>query len=607
MSNFRISSKLILLTTGLVIVFALAAVFLIEAATETIYSERKDALKTQVDIAYSIVTTLHSDETAGKISREEAIAQATALVSQIHYEPNGVIFGYDYSGVRVINPGNAGVGKNFMALTDKNGTPLIKNIIDAGRAGGGFSEYLWPKPGAGDDATSVKVSYSKAFDPWQLVLGTGAYLDDIDEKINQVYVQALGIVAAVLVISLIGALAVVRGITRPLTRIHSSLSAVSNDDVSIAIPHTNLTNEIGMMARATKILQDKVRDRLTMEQREADQQRLIEQERSEASRIQEEEAAGQAHVVKQLSQALAALSEGDLTVRCSDLGSRYDVLRANFNSAISRLLQAMQAVARNAGAITAGSEQIRSASDELSKRTEQQAASVEETAAALEEITTTVAQASRRAEEAGRLVRRTRENAEVSGTVVGRAIEAMSKIEASSAEISGIIGVIDEIAFQTNLLALNAGVEAARAGDAGKGFAVVAQEVRELAQRSAKAAQQINQLIAVSNVHVQTGVALVGETGSALSTIVSQVKQVSDNVEGIVEAAKEQSLGIAEINQAINVVDRGTQQNAAMVEESAAAAHSLAAEAAALLRLLAQFNVGGGATSHVTPKMAVAG
>ncbi|NEI46062.1 chemotaxis protein, partial [Rhizobium leguminosarum] len=129
--------------------------------------------------------------------------------------------------------------------------------------------------------------------------------------------------------------------------------------------------------------------------------------------------------------------------------------------------------------------------------------------------------------------------------VVGRAIEAMSKIEASSAEISGIIGVIDEIAFQTNLLALNAGVEAARAGDAGKGFAVVAQEVRELAQRSAKAAQQINQLIAVSNVHVQTGVALVGETGSALSTIVSQVKQVSDNVEGIVEAAKEQSLGIA--------------------------------------------------------------
>nr|WP_244919996.1 cache domain-containing protein [Rhizobium grahamii] len=240
---------MVLLTTGLVIVFALAALFLIEAATETIYSERKDALKTQVDIAYSIVTTLHGDEIAGKLSREEAIAQATALISQIHYEPNGVIFGYDYSGVPIINPGNAGVGKDFMALTDKNGTPLIKNIIDAGRAGGGFSQYLWPKPAAPDNATSVKVSYSKAFDPWRLVLGTGAYLDDIDEKVNQVFVQALGIMAAVLIISLIGALAVVRGITRPLTHIHSSLSAVSNDDVSIAIPHTNLPNEIGMMAR----------------------------------------------------------------------------------------------------------------------------------------------------------------------------------------------------------------------------------------------------------------------------------------------------------------------------------------------------------------------
>ncbi|UWU25870.1 methyl-accepting chemotaxis protein (plasmid) [Rhizobium sp. CB3060] len=607
MSNFRISSKLILLTTGLVIMFAVAAVFLINSATKTIYSERKDALKTQVDIAYSIVTKLHSDETAGKIGRNEAVAQATALISQIHYEPNGVIFGYDYSGVRVINPGNVGVGKNFMALTDKNGTPLIKNIVDAGRAGGGYSEYLWPKPGGADDVTFKKLSYSKAFEPWQLVLGTGAYLDDIDAKVNQVYGQALGVVAAVLIVSLIGAFVVMRSITQPLARIHSSLSAVSNDDVAIAIPHTNMTNEIGMMARATKILQDKVRDRLAMEKREGEQQKLIEQERSESSRIQQEEAEGQAHVVKQLSQALAALSEGDLTVRCSDLGSRYNVLRANFNSAISRLLQAMQAVARNAGAITAGSEQIRSASDELSKRTEQQAASVEETAAALEEITTTVAQASRRAEEAGRLVRRTRENAEISGTVVARAIEAMSKIEASSEEISGIIGVIDEIAFQTNLLALNAGVEAARAGDAGKGFAVVAQEVRELAQRSAKAAQQINQLIAVSNVHVQTGVALVGETGSALHTIVSQVKQVSDNVEAIVEAAKEQSLGIAEINQAINVVDRGTQKNAAMVEESAAAAHSLAAEATALFRLLGEFNVGGTATAQVTAKIASVG
>lgn len=144
---------------------------------------------------------------------------------------------------------------------------------------------------------------------------------------------------------------------------------------------------------------------------------------------------------------------------------------------------------------------------------------------------------------------------------------------------NGVIGVIDEIAFQTNLLALNAGVEAARAGEAGKGFAVVAQEVRELAQRSAKAAKEIKDLINTSNGHVKSGVDLVGNTGKALQEIVSQVVQVDSNVGAIVEASKEQSTGLKEINTAVNTMDQGTQQNAAMVEETSAAAHSLAREA----------------------------
>ncbi len=150
----------------------------------------------------------------------------------------------------------------------------------------------------------------------------------------------------------------------------------------------------------------------------------------------------------------------------------------------------------------------------------------------------------------------------------------MGKIEKSAGEIANIIGVIDEIAFQTNLLALNAGVEAARAGEAGKGFAVVAQEVRELAQRSAKAAKEIKELINASNEHVKSGVALVGNTGKALQEIVTQVMQVDGNVGAIVEASKEQATGLKEINTAVNTMDQGTQQNAAMVEETTAAAYS---------------------------------
>ncbi|KAF5881428.1 PAS domain-containing methyl-accepting chemotaxis protein [Rhizobium sp. PEPV16] len=297
--------------------------------------------------------------------------------------------------------------------------------------------------------------------------------------------------------------------------------------------------------------------------------------------------------VDQLAASLTSLSAGDLTQEvATPFIPTLEKLRIDFNAAVSKLRTAMQVVAQNATGIAAGAQQVRSASDDLSKRTEQQAASVEETAAALEQITTTVSDSSNRAQEAGQLVRSTRENAERSGAVVRNAVDAMGKIETSSAEIGNIIGVIDEIAFQTNLLALNAGVEAARAGDAGKGFAVVAQEVRELAQRSAKAAKEIKELISASNEHVKSGVTLVGETGKALEEIVAQVQQVNGNVLAIVESSKEQATGLKEINTAVNTMDQGTQQNAAMVEESTAAAHGLAKEADALFQLLGQFNIG---------------
>ncbi|WFU12335.1 PAS domain-containing methyl-accepting chemotaxis protein (plasmid) [Rhizobium sp. CB3090] len=294
--------------------------------------------------------------------------------------------------------------------------------------------------------------------------------------------------------------------------------------------------------------------------------------------------------VEQLAQCLTNLADGDLSQRIGKPFIRsLERLRTDFNGASEKLKDAMGTVAQNAKAISAGSNEIRTAADNLAKRTEQQAASVEETAAALEEITTTVKDSSRRAEEAGRLVTRTRDHAEHSGQVVRDAVTAMGQIESSSREISNIIGVIDEIAFQTNLLALNAGVEAARAGEAGKGFAVVAQEVRELAQRSATAAKEIKSLITASGAHVGNGVALVTKAGSALQEIASQVEEINVNVSAIVEAAREQSTALGEINQAVNTVDQSTQQNAAMVEEQTAASHGLAREAAALFELLEQF------------------
>jgi hypothetical protein len=249
-----------------------------------------------------------------------------------------------------------------------------------------------------------------------------------------------------------------------------------------------------------------------------------------------------------------------------------------------------------------GCGEIRAAADDLAQRTDRQASGLERTAAALDQITATVKKSSDNAEKARGVTQSAKSNAEKSGLVVREAVEAMGGIEKSSQSITQIIGVIDEIAFQTNLLALNAGVEAARAGDAGRGFAVVAQEVRALAQRSADAAKEIKGLIRASSEQVGKGVKLVGETGQTLDQILGQVIEINDLVGEIAASSKEQAVGLAEVNAAVNQMGQVIHQNGAMVEQSAAATNALAAEAEELERLLGGFQVG--AVVHEMPARA---
>jgi methyl-accepting chemotaxis protein len=403
-----------------------------------------------------------------------------------------------------------------------------------------------------------------------------------------------GVLIAVLLAIGAAVLSLVR-VTRPIGAITQSMNALAAGDNQADIPYAGHRDEIGEMAAAVAVFRENALERERLEQETEANRSMSERERIAREEQKAREAAAVAAAVDGLANGLRHLSDGDMTYRIDQVfAGQLDQLKVNFNESMAKLHMVLRLVGENAYAIDAGAGEIRSAADDLSKRTEQQASSVEQTAAALEEVTTAVKDAALRASEAGELVARTKAGAETSGTIVQDAVSAMEEIEKSSREISNIIGVIDDIAFQTNLLALNAGVEAARAGEAGKGFAVVAQEVRELAQRSANAAKEIKALITKSGDQVRQGVELVGETGRRLATIVSEVQGINGNVSAIVTTSREQSTGLNEINVAVNQMDQGTQKNAAMVEQTTAATHSLAREAAALIELLSQFRLGEG-------------
>ena len=257
------------------------------------------------------------------------------------------------------------------------------------------------------------------------------------------------------------------------------------------------------------------------------------------------------------------------------------------------LVALVSKVRTSAESVATASEQIASGNHDLSSRTEQQASAIEQTAASMEELNSTVKQSSDNAVQANQLAMNASKVATEGGEVVAKVIETMKGINDSSRKISDIISVIDGIAFQTNILALNAAVEAARAGEQGRGFAVVASEVRSLAQRSAEAAKEIKALITASVERVEQGTLLVDQAGATMSDVVSAIRKATDLMGEISAATREQSTGVAQVGQAITQLDQTTQQNAALVEEMAAAASSLSSQAQDLVQTVSAFQYAG--------------
>ena len=585
----RISLLTLLAVAGLLIVLGLALMEL-NAALRTQIGDRTQ--KT-VEVAHSVVAHFHAQQTAGVMTEAQAQEAAKATLKSLRYAETDYFWINDMHPNMVMHPTNPKLdGTDISGNTDADGVKMFQKMVEVVRADGeGFVSYQWNKPN--EEQASPKISYVKGFAPWGWVVGSGVYTDEIAALVGKTAL-ALGLMALLVVVAMgVSGVLIGRSVSRPVVALSARMRSLAAGDKTSDIPGLKRGDEVGQMAAALEVFREAA---ITAERLEAEavtHRGATEAERARNQQATEASAREQAVVVAALGEGLDHLMRGDLTYSLTqDFPPHYAKLQHDFNAAIGQLKDAMSVVVTNVSAIRSGSGEISHAADDLSRRTEQQAASLEETAAALDQITATVNKTAAGARQASQTVQAAKGDAETSGHIVRDAVGAMGQIEKSSQEISQIVGVIDEIAFQTNLLALNAGVEAARAGDSGRGFAVVASEVRALAQRSADAAREIKTLISASSQQVNAGVSLVGQTGEALQRIVSRVAEIDGLVSEIAASAQEQATGLQQVNTAVNQMDQVTQQNAAMVEESTAASHSLSQEAEVLAGSVSRFRIG---------------
>ncbi len=561
--NLNIGKKIYLVTTLLIAIFTLNALWLYSNYRDNLYESRQRELITAVDTAWGIIDH-YSKEVGEDLSRSEAQDLAKAAIRTMRYQGNAYFWINDTTPKMIMHPIKPALeGKNLAGVKDPDGLYLFNEMVKVAKASGaGFVKYQWEKPGK--EGPQPKLSYIKIHPDWGWIIGSGVYLDDLNAAVNRVFWSVMAVLLAAILVS--GGLVffLARMVSRPMHRAVEMIEEMEQGDLSTRLK-MDQKDEIGRMAKAMDSFADSLQNEMVA--------------------------------------SLRKLAEGDLTFHIEPRGPK-DEIRGALKQLEVQLNDVMGQIQSAGEQIAAGSVHVSDSAQSLSQGATESASSLEEISSSLTELTSQTKQNAANANQVNQLSTEAQGAVDAGNQQMKRMVGAMEEINEAGQNISKIIKVIDEIAFQTNLLALNAAVEAARAGQHGKGFAVVAEEVRNLAARSAKAAKETAELIEGSVQKTANGATIASDTAESLQQISAQVTKVSDLAEEIAAASDEQANGIEQINQGIGQIDSVTQQNTANAEESAASAEELSGQATQLQGMLRRFRLKQSTTLQATAPVA---
>ena len=580
LKSLKFTIVVLLLATALITAFGVAVFSVygtwvntndqVKEYRERLETDIKEKLKQETEIAISVIDQIHEEQLAGKYTEEEAKELAAKLVRDMRYDDGSGYFWVDtYEGVNVVLLGRDTEGQSRWDSVDPDGNHFIQEMIKNGmQEGGGYTYLQFAKPN--ETVPLPKCNYTKSYEPYEWVLGTGVWIDELDEAeatylrtaylaINRIVVSMLIFIVIWFVVLIVVSNLLGSWITKPIRKVTIAADKISEGNFDVQLD-VKAQNEVGLLAVAFR--------------------KTIVQLQNYQGYIDE------------ISKALSEVSAGNLNVRLErEYVGQFAKIKTNMEQLLINLNNTLGGINDAADNVSRGAEQVSSGAQALAQGATEQASSIEELSANMNDISSKVDDTANMSKKALSLSTKVGEDMIASNGKMQEMSKAMEEIVERSNEISKIIKTIDDIAFQTNILSLNAAIEAARAGQAGKGFAVVADEVGNLAKKSQEAAQNTALLIEQTIEAVQKGGEISAETAQALESVSNGAKQITGLVEEISTASAEQANGIKQVTEGIDQISSVVQTNAATAQQSAAASEEMTRMAKSLSGEVGKFNL----------------